>query len=91
VVAGPQKGQRLPLRHGFLVGSARDCDLVVAGDPRVAPHHAVFVTDAAGAFGVVDRASATGTFVNGVRITEARLQHGNLIRIGACDLRYLSL
>ena len=45
--------------------------------------------DAGGGFGIVDRGSATGTFVNGVRITEARLQHGNLIRIGASSLRYL--
>jgi len=89
VVAGPFQGQRLPLRHGFLVGSARGCDFLVPGDPQVAPHHAVFVTDAAGAFAVLDRGSAAGTFVNGVRITEARLQHGNLIRIGSCSLRFL--
>jgi FHA domain/von Willebrand factor type A domain len=90
VVAGPDQGQRVPVRHGFLVGSARGCDLTVAGDPQVAPHHAVFVTGAGGDVAVVDRGSAAGTFVNGVRITEARLQHGNLIRIGSCSLRYLS-
>lgn len=90
VVAGPYQGQRMPLRHGFLVGSARGCDFLVPSDPRIAPHHAVFVADGIGGFAVVDRGSATGTFVNGVRITEARLQHGNLIRVGGCDLRYLS-
>ncbi len=89
VVAGPFQGQRLPLRHGFLVGSARGCDLLLPGDPRVAPHHAIFVMDQSGGFGLVDRGSAAGTFVNGVRITQARLQHGNLIRIGPCDLRFL--
>jgi hypothetical protein len=90
VVAGPYQGQRMPLRHGFLVGSARGCDFLVPGDPQVAPHHAIFVMDARGAMAVVDRGSPTGTFVNGVRITEARLQHGNLIRIGSCSLRYLA-
>jgi Inner membrane component of T3SS, cytoplasmic domain len=90
VVAGPHQGQRLPMRHGLLVGSGRGCDLTVAGDPHIAPHHAVFVTGAGGAVAVSDRGSAAGTFVNGVRITEARLQHGNLIRIGSCSLRYLS-
>ena len=90
VVAGPYQGQRMPLRHGFLVGSARGCDFLVPGDPRIAPHHAIFVADGAGGFAVVDRGSATGTFVNGVRITEARLQHGNLIRVGGSDLRYLT-
>ena len=37
---------------------------------------------------MIDR-SQMGVFVNGVRVAEARLQHGNLIRIGTCELRYL--
>lgn len=90
VMAGPYQGQRMPLRHGFLVGSARGCDFLIPGDPQVSPHHAMFVVDERGVMAVVDRGSATGTFVNGVRITEARLQHGNLVRIGSCSLRFLS-
>jgi pSer/pThr/pTyr-binding forkhead associated (FHA) protein len=78
----------MPLRHGFLVGSARGADLFLPGDPGVAPHHAVFVIDATGIWAVIDR-SQMGVFVNGVRVAEARLQHGNLIRIGTCELRYL--
>ena len=88
VVSGPFQGQRMPLRHGFLVGSARGVDFLLP-DPQVAPHHAIFVVDTTGVWGLVDRGSATGTFVNGVRITETRLQHGNLIKIGACTLRFL--
>jgi hypothetical protein len=89
VVAGPYQGQRMPLRHGFLVGSARGCDFLLPGDPQIAPHHAMFVVDVNGVWALVDRGSGTGTFVNGVRITETRLQHGNLIKIGACTLRFL--
>jgi hypothetical protein len=88
VTQGPFQGQRMPLRHGFLVGSARGADLFLPGDPGVAPHHAVFVIDATGIWAVIDR-SQMGVFVNGVRVAEARLQHGNLIRIGTCELRYL--
>jgi hypothetical protein len=88
VTQGPYQGQRMPLRHGFLVGSARGADLFLPGDPGVAPHHAVFVIDATGIWAVIDR-SQMGVFVNGVRVAEARLQHGNLIRIGTCELRYL--
>lgn len=88
VTQGPYQGQRMPLRHGFVVGSARGCDLFLPGDPGVAPHHAVFVMDAAGVWAVIDR-SQMGIFVNGVRVPEARLQHGNLVRIGTCELRYL--
>ena len=43
----------------------------------------------AGVWAVIDR-SQMGVFVNGVRVPEARLQHGNLVRIGTCELRYLS-
>ena len=88
VTQGPFQGQRMPLRHGFLVGSARGADLFLPGDPGVAPQHAVFVMEATGTWAVIDR-SALGVFVNGVRVSEARLQHGNLIRIGTCELRYL--
>jgi hypothetical protein len=88
VTQGPFQGQRMPLRHGFLVGSARGADLFLPGDPGVAPQHAVFVMDPSGTWAVMDR-SQMGVFVNGVRVAEARLQHGNLIRIGTCELRYL--
>lgn len=88
VTQGPFQGQRMPLRHGFLVGSARGVDLFLPGDPGVAPQHAVFLLDPAGAWTVIDR-SAMGLYVNGVRVPQARLQHGNLIRIGTCELRYL--
>ena len=87
VMAGPFQGQRLALRHGFLVGSARGCDLFLP-DPQVAPHHAIFHLDQSGSYTLVDRGG--GTFVNGVRIMEARLGHGNLIRIGNSELRYLT-
>jgi hypothetical protein len=89
VNAGPFQGQRMPLRHGFTVGSARGTDLFLPGDPGVAPHHAVFLVDATGTWAIMDR-SNQGVFVNGVRVAEARLGHGNLIRIGTCELRYLT-
>jgi pSer/pThr/pTyr-binding forkhead associated (FHA) protein len=77
------------LRHGFVVGSATNCDLVLAGDAAAAPHHAQIVMDTAGNCTLVDRGSASGTFVNGVRTTQSPLRHGMLIRIGNCELRFL--
>lgn len=88
VMSGPYGGQRMPLRHGFLIGSARGCDLTLP-DPQVAPHHAIFLMDSSGTWAILDRGSVTGVFVNGVRVTEARLQHGNVVRIGGCEIRYL--
>ena len=87
-MSGPHGGPRLPLRHGFLIGSARGCDLCLP-DPQVAPHHAIFLMDSSGTWAILDRGSVTGIFVNGVRVTETRLQHGNVVRIGGCEIRYL--
>lgn len=89
VMSGPLQGQRLQLRHGFTVGSAPGCDLQLPGDGQVSPHHAAFVLDTLGNYTVVDRGSATGIMVNGVRVANARLQHGNVIRIGSAELRFL--
>jgi len=88
-MAGPLAGQRMPLRHGFLVGSAPGCDLVLAGDPQVSPQHALFVLDTLGNFTVVDKGSAAGIMINGVRMADARLQHGNVVRVGGVDLRFM--
>jgi hypothetical protein len=89
IIAGPFQGQRMPLRHGFVIGSARDCDLFLP-DPQVAPQHALFIADPAGGYQLFDR-SGQGVFVNGARIFEARLQHGNVVRVGTCELRYLTI
>jgi hypothetical protein len=87
IIAGPFQGQRMMLRHGFVIGSARDCDLFLP-DPQVAPQHALFIADPAGGYQLFDR-SGQGVFVNGARVFEARLQHGNVVRVGTCELRYL--
>jgi pSer/pThr/pTyr-binding forkhead associated (FHA) protein len=89
VVAGPGAGQTLPLSHGFTIGSARNCHLVLDADPAAAAHHAQIVMDTAGNCTLVDRGSQTGTFVNGVRSQQMQLKHGMLIKIGACQLRFM--
>ena len=88
VMSGLYGGQRIPLRHGFLIGSARGCDICLP-DPHVAPHHAIFLMDSSGSWAILDRGSVTGIFVNGVRVTETRLQHGNVVRIGGVEIRFL--
>lgn len=90
VVAGPGAGQTLPLVHGFTIGSASNCHLVLGGDAAAAPHHAQIVMDTAGNCTLIDRGSQTGTFVNGVRSQQMKLRHGMLIKIGGCQLRFMS-
>ncbi len=90
VVKGDAQGQRLPIHHGFTIGKAPDCHLVLANDGFASGHHAQILMDTAGGCTLVDKGSTNGTFVNGVRTATMRLQHGMLIRVGATELRFLA-
>lgn len=89
VVKGPNQGSRIPLHNGFSIGKAPNNDLPLPGDNYASSHHAQIHVDAAGACTLVDQGSTNGTFVNGVRATQKRLQHGMLIRIGEEEFRFL--
>jgi S1-C subfamily serine protease len=69
-----------------LVGSGRDCRLVVHDDD-VDPIHALFQIDDDGHVEVQDLRTASGTFVNGERIDgTATLKDGDDVRIGSTVL-----
>lgn len=89
VLSGPLQGRRLPLRHGFTIGKAPNCDLVLAQDGFASSHHAQILMDTAGGCTLVDKNSTNGTFVNGVRTQQMRLTHGMSIRVGGSDMRFL--
>jgi pSer/pThr/pTyr-binding forkhead associated (FHA) protein len=86
---GPRAGQRVPLRHGFMIGKAPNCDLVIE-DGYTSTNHAQIGMDAVGNCKLFDQGSTNGTFVNGVRVTEANLEHGISIKIGSTELRFLA-
>ena len=88
ILTGTRTGERIALRHGLTVGKAPTCDLVI-DDGYASTNHAQFVADTGGNWTVNDRGSTNGTFVNGVRITEARVTAGSTIRIGNTDLRFV--
>ena len=87
VLTGPAAGARLPLRHGFLAGKAPGSDLDLSHDGYASTNHAQIAFEG-GAWVVYDRGSTNGTFSNGVRITQVRLDHGMTIRFGSTDVRY---
>lgn len=89
ILSGPRTDQTLALRHGFLIGKAPNCDLVI-DDGYTSGQHALIGMDHFGNCRVYDQGSTNGTFVNGVRITESVLEHGNTLRIGSTDLRFLA-
>jgi ABC-type multidrug transport system ATPase subunit len=63
------------------VGRAGDNDVVLPG-VLASAHHAHLVTHPDGGLEVVDLASARGTYVNGERVTRARLRAGDRVAMG---------
>jgi hypothetical protein len=90
VLTGVHAGKRVPLHHGFVIGTAPNSHLVISDDRFASSHHAHVLMDTAGGCTLVDRASTNGTFINGVRMREQRLVHGMLIKIGSTEARFLS-
>ncbi|MCG8417076.1 MAG: FHA domain-containing protein [Proteobacteria bacterium] len=90
VLKGPMQGQRMPIHHGFVIGTAPGCHLQLIGDNYASSHHAQILMDTAGGCTLVDQGSTNGTFINGVRTTQKRLFHGMLITIGNTEARFLA-
>ncbi len=70
------------------VGSGR-CNELVLSDPAVSSQHCRLEPDGRGLV-VRDLGSTNGTFVQGVRVTRARVSAGALLRVGRTDLRVVA-
>src|SRR5687767_11626128 len=88
VVDGPAAGTVADLPGPSVrIGSAKDCDLVIA-DPTVSRHHVTLAVDALGVR-VTDARSRNGTWVDGLRVFDAIARGDSSIKIGATTLRLL--
>ncbi len=63
------------------IGRSRDCDIFLE-DLAVSRLHATTHQLPDGGFEIEDHRSATGTFVNGLRITRYRLLEGDVVQVG---------
>jgi len=82
------KSVEYPLTNGGVtVGTARECQIVVA-DPAGAPKHCQIVKGPTG-FVVIDRSGSPGTFVNGKKVQDHLLKQGDVIQIGAEKFIYV--
>jgi pSer/pThr/pTyr-binding forkhead associated (FHA) protein len=80
-------GERFPLGEETLtIGRTPECTIVV-GDPNVSRRHAE-VRPSGDGFVIVDLGSTNGTKVNGVTITERRLEDGDELALGNTRLRF---
>ena len=86
VVEGQDRGKELVARRGIIrVGTSEDNDLVVADDSVSRRHLEIRLRG--DEVRVLDLRSTNGTTVDGVRIREAIVTPGAMIRIGDTELR----
>lgn len=87
VVGGPDIGKKLPINAAKMgVGRANENEHVVH-DLAVSRRHFQLLTRDDGVY-VVDLGSGNGTRVNGTRVSEVRLVHGDKIQIGNTIFRF---
>ena len=81
-ISGKYQGGEFPLEMDseIVIGRSSDLDMVLVED-MVSRRHAR-ITSFNGEIGIEDFGSTNGTFVNGERITKARLKEGDRILVG---------
>ena len=90
VLSGPEQGRVVEVaRTPFVVGKGDECDLVLT-DPTVSRVHFT-IEQAQGAFVIRDPGSTNGTWIDALRIREAWLRPGTVVRAGQQELRFESV
>ena len=79
----------LPLGRLTRIGRRVSADIVL-DDTTVSRRHAL-VLDRGGAPVIADDRSLNGVYVNGRRVQEARLHHGDEVQIGARIMRFVEI
>lgn len=88
VIAGPDKGRAFPLTPGdtLLVGRSQATQTRLT-DGHVSRVHCEVQVEGEHVL-VLDSNSTGGTFINGKRVTQQQLQHGDIIQVGDTQLRF---
>lgn len=81
-LAGPLKDSAVQLADAESTLGREPTNSVVVIDPSVSRHHCRLRRESDGRFQIIDMDSRNGTVVNGSRIKEHWLQHGDQISIG---------
>jgi serine/threonine protein kinase len=88
VIAGPDIGRAFPLENGqtLLIGRGQNTGTQLK-DLQVSRVHCE-VQVAGDQLRVVDNESASGTFVNGRRVTESAVRQGDMVQIGETQMMF---
>jgi serine phosphatase RsbU (regulator of sigma subunit) len=89
VEEGDRQTRHAVSRTPFVIGRAEECDATIA-DFKVSRQHAKVVMED-GEYFLVDAGSRYGTFVNGARCDRARLNHNDVITLGAAGVKIVFL
>ncbi|SEJ42622.1 FHA domain-containing protein [Frateuria terrea] len=82
-------GRRLSLRAGRQTIGRRSDNDIVLDDLSVSASHA-WIMNQQGQYVLMNTLSTNGTFVNGKRIHEATLRHGDRVRFGQVEFTFLT-
>ena len=86
VLSGHKVGERIHVIGNLQIGRSHELDLILP-DAGVSSRHAL-IEDRGDAFALIDLGSTNGSFVNGQRVTETPLAHGDKLRFGETVLRF---
>jgi len=86
VMSGQLVGERVRVTANAQIGRDAGLELVLP-DPGVSSRHAL-IEDRGDAFVLVDLGSTNGSFVNGQRVTETPIVHGDKLRFGGTVVRF---
>ncbi len=88
ILDGDRKGEEVPLEEGRFTIGRKDKNDLVLHDPRVSGFHAEIVREGKGWI-LRDLGSTNGTFLDGRRIDEVPLEHGDTFSVGILRLRFV--
>ena len=87
-ISGKYQGGEFPLRaeKQIVIGRSSELDMVLVED-MVSRKHAKIMTYDQGV-SIQDLGSTNGTFVNGERVQQVRLDPGTTVRLGSTEVRF---
>ncbi len=89
ILSGLLEGKTVELiEERITIGRALDNNIRLE-DGTVSSHHAILTLEDTD-YKVRDLNSTNGTRVNGIRIVETTLRHGDILRLGSVEMRYES-
>ena len=89
-MSGPLEGTVRAITDDPLSLGRDAANQVMIGDSGVSRKHCTISLVSAGVYEICDHDSHNGTFVNGIQVSRAPIQHGDRIRIGASEFVFLT-